>query len=86
MEANSINPDHTAPLKANNMNADQTAPKANSMNPDQTAPKANNMNPDQTAPLGSSLIWVHIVCNIGYHSLQADERVDDNCWNDGKKV
>ena len=26
---------------------------------------ANTMNPDQTAPLGSSLIWVHIVCNKG---------------------
>ena len=25
--------------------------------------KANNMNPDQT---GSSLIWVYIVCKIGY--------------------
>ena len=24
------------------------------------------MNLDQTAPLGSSLIWVHIVCNIDY--------------------
>ena len=27
--------------------------------------EVNNMNPDQTA-LGSSLIWVHIACNIGY--------------------
>ena len=24
--------------------------------------KANTMHPDQTAPL----VWVHIVCNIGY--------------------
>ena len=28
--------------------------------------EANNMNPDLTAPFGSSLIWVNIVCNIGY--------------------
>ena len=26
--------------------------------------ETNTMNPDQIAPLGSSLIWVHIVCNI----------------------
>ena len=32
--------------------------------------EVNTMNPDQTAPFGprlrSSLIWVHIICNIGY--------------------
>ena len=29
--------------------------------------EANNINPGQAAPiLGSSLIWDHIVCNIGY--------------------
>ena len=32
--------------------------------------ESNTMNPD---PLGSSLIWVHIVCNIGYQSTYADE-------------
>ena len=36
--------------------------------------EANTMNPDQTAPLGSSLIWVHSVCNVGYESTQTDER------------
>ena len=29
-------------------------------------------NPDWTAPNGgSSLIWVHVVCNIGFQSVQA---------------
>ena len=33
------------------------------------------MNPDQTAPKReSSLIWVHIVCNIGSLSAYAYER------------
>ena len=36
--------------------------------------EANNMNPDQTAPFLSSLIWVHVVCNLGYQRTQADER------------
>ena len=27
---------------------------------------------------GSSLIWGYIVCNIGYQSLQANERADEN--------
>ena len=27
--------------------------------------KVNSMNPDQTAPEGTSLIWVHTVCNTG---------------------
>ena len=26
--------------------------------------EANNMNPDETWSQGSSLIWIHIVCNI----------------------
>ena len=30
--------------------------------------KENTMNFDQTGPKGSSLIWVHIACNIGYQS------------------
>ena len=30
--------------------------------------EANTMNPDQTASFGSSLIRVHIVCNIGHQS------------------
>ena len=34
------------------------------------------MNPDQTAP-GSILVWVHIVCNIGYLRAQTDERSED---------
>ena len=37
----------------------------------------NNMNPDQTVPFGSSLIRVHIVCNIGYLRIYADERAKD---------
>ena len=43
--------------------------------------KANTVNPDQTAPsdcsLGSSLIWVHSVCNTGYLRTEADERAND---------
>ena len=38
---------------------------------------ANNTNSDQTAPKGSkgsNLIWVHIVCNIGYLRTKADKR------------
>ena len=60
------------------------------MNPDQTAPMgawrllpwehvfkhANIMSPDQIAPIGSSLIRVHIACNIG--PLKADKRTVDN--------
>ena len=33
---------------------------------------------------GSSLIWVHIVCNIGYQTTSAAEQADDNCVNGGK--
>ena len=36
--------------------------------------EATNMNPYQTA---QSLIWVHIVCNIGYLSTYVDERADN---------
>ena len=36
------------------------------------------MNPDQTAPLGSSLIRVHIVCNIDYQITFTNEQADDN--------
>ena len=36
------------------------------------------MNADQGALL-SSLIWVHIVCNIGYLSILADRGADYNC-------
>ena len=36
--------------------------------PDYFTMKANTMNSDQT-----SLIWAHIVCNIGYQSTKADE-------------
>ena len=39
--------------------------------------EANTINSDQTAPKGSSLIWVHIVCNIDYQSTQTDERTDN---------
>ena len=35
-----------------------------------------NIKPDQTAP-GSSLIWVYIVCIIGYLRKKADERAED---------
>ena len=37
-----------------------------------------NMSPD--------LIWVHIICNIGYQITQADERADDNCHECQEKV
>ena len=36
------------------------------------------MNPDQTALIGSSLIWVHAVCNIRYKITSADEIADAN--------
>ena len=41
--------------------------------------KANTMNPDQTAPkgAGSSLIWVHIFCSIGFHMV---ESFQDYSW------
>ena len=31
--------------------------------------EANTMNSDQTTPKWSSLIWVDIVCNIGYRYI-----------------
>ena len=40
------------------------------------------MNSDQTAPF--SLIWVHIICNIGYLRTEADARADDK--SPGPKV
>ena len=49
--------------------------------------EANTMNPDQTAP-NSSLIWVHIVCNLSYQSKSEDEQADDTCyerWEKGLK-
>ena len=39
--------------------------EANTVNP-YFIKEANTMNPDQTAP---SLIWVHIVCNIGKEKI-----------------
>ena len=39
--------------------------------------KANSMNADQTAPLGSSLIWIHVVCGVGYESTPVDEKADN---------
>ena len=36
--------------------------------------EANNLNLDQTA---RSLIWVHIVCNLGYLRTEAYGRADD---------
>ena len=39
--------------------------------------KANSIDADQTAPSGSSLIWVHVLCNIGYESTPVDEKADD---------
>ena len=44
------------------------------------------MNLDQTLLLGSSLIWVHFVCNIGHRSTQAAERADDIAMNGGKRA
>ena len=35
------------------------------------------MNPDQIAQKGSSLIWFHIVCNVGHQSTKTEERADD---------
>ena len=45
--------------------------------------EANNMDPNQTGAVWSdwsSLIWVHVVCNIGYHSPWADEKADEFIW------
>ena len=39
--------------------------------------EANTMNPDQPALDGSSLIWVHIVCNICYLRALGEETADD---------
>ena len=39
--------------------------------------EANTIILDQTASYGTNLIWVHIVCNIGYLRTYADERADD---------
>ena len=49
---------------------------SNSLKNDLTM-EANTINSDQNAPKGSSLIWVHIVCSIGYQSTQTDERADN---------
>ena len=35
--------------------------------------KANTMDPDQTVPLRGSLIWIHIVCTIGYQTASSDK-------------
>ena len=43
------------------------------------------MNPGQTAH-GSSLIRVHIVCNIGNLRTQAAEKADDKSLNCGKRL
>ena len=40
--------------------------------------EANTVNFDQTYSLENSLIWVHIVCNIGYLRNKAEER---GLWN-----
>ena len=34
------------------------------------------MNPDQTAPLGSSLIWVHSMCNKDYRGEMTQDVID----------
>ena len=41
--------------------------------------RLNTINLDQTVSLGSSLICVHIVFNIGYLRTQADEIADNKC-------
>ena len=49
--------------------------------------EANSMNPDQTASK-SSLIRVHIVCNISYQSKSEDKQADSTCyerWEKGLK-
>ena len=40
------------------------------------------MDPDQTAPNGSSVRWVHIVCNIGYLRTYAEETADDKKYSE----
>ena len=35
------------------------------------------MNPNKTALMGSILIWVHTVCNVGHPIILADERAGD---------
>ena len=46
------------------------------------------MYPDQTAPNGSSLIWVHLACNIGHQSTLAEDKADDICyeWREKRKI
>ena len=48
---------------------------------------ANTMSSDQTAPKGkgSSLIWVHSVCNIGFLITQADKRADNKSCDGREK-
>ena len=49
--------------------------------------KQNSMNPDQTATQRSSLIWCHIVCNIGYLKTKADEsRQQYHDWREKGKA
>ena len=43
------------------------------------------MKADQSAQ-ESSLIWVHIVCNIGYLSILAGEKSDDQRRLAGKMI
>ena len=44
------------------------------------------MDPDQTAPHGSSLIWVHSVCILGFQSTIADERADKKYMKGEKRI
>ena len=48
------------------------------------------MNPDQTFHLLFKvlLIWVHIVCNMGYQSITADGQTDHICddWQENGKT
>ena len=49
--------------------------------------EVNNMYPDQIAPSGSSLIWVHIVCNIGcLRNLAEEIKQTIKAVTDGKRV
>ena len=50
--------------------------------------EANTINPGQAAPKGSSLIWVHGVCNISIKSVQTRKLhvVEINVANGGKTV
>ena len=54
--------------------------EANTMDPNHTAPKL-----DQGYSLGTSVIWVHSVSNIGFIRISTDERAGDKSHDWGAK-